>query len=109
MTPQRNEVGVLPAPPISREPLATLPARLLAAGYKYRRLICWNYACFDTGEGHEDDWELMKALASDQGEWFSWELVNDPKELGSWHVSGYQPVAFESQKVLLRELALEES
>ena len=86
-------------PAIPREPASTLPERLIAAGYKYRRLIVWDGVCRDT-----HGWDDMKAIADDQGPDISWEIVDQRQRCASWHVSGCLPVIFESRDVLSRQL-----
>ena len=77
------------APIIQREPLITLPQRLIDQGFKYRRLICWDRVCF---EQHE--WDAMAACASAQGTEYSWEIVCDAEGTASWHVGRHDAVHF---------------
>ncbi|KAI5361758.1 Putative F-box domain-containing protein [Septoria linicola] len=86
-------------PTIPREPLSTLRERLLAEGYKYRRLIVWNGVC---RSGH--DWEEMQSIADDQGDMISWEITNREQRCASWHVSGCLPMKYKSSEVLKRQL-----
>ncbi|KAF2166322.1 hypothetical protein M409DRAFT_23513 [Zasmidium cellare ATCC 36951] len=89
-------------PDIAREPYETLRERLLSAGYKYRRLICWDSVC---GKNHE--WQDMLDLADNQGDMMSWEIVSNRDKTASWHVSGFLPMSYKSSEVLKRELPLE--
>lgn len=82
---------------IAREPLATLPNRLLARGIKYRRLICWQSVCMDQHAGEE-----MRSYAVNQGSNMSWELVSDAANQGSWHVGGCDMAVFTADSVLMR-------
>lgn len=82
---------------IAREPLATLPNRLLAPGIKYRRLICWQSVCMD-----QHAWEEMRSYAVNQGSNMSWELVSDAANQGSWHVGGCDMAVFTADSVLMR-------
>ncbi|CZT15321.1 uncharacterized protein RCC_12043 [Ramularia collo-cygni] len=88
---------------IPRDPAATLPARLVAQGYRYRRLICWDGFCQDGAR-----WEDMQALASAQGEDISWEIISAQDNRGSWHVSGCLPTIYPAKEVLERQLAEDE-
>lgn len=90
-------------PPIAREPYETLPRRLLSAGYRYRRLICWDSIC-----GGKHEWQDMLELADNQGDMISWEIVSDRDKTASWHVSGCLPMSYKANDVLKRELPLEE-
>lgn len=82
------------APTIQREPLVTLPQRLIDQGFKYRRLICWAGVCF----GHHD-WDAMAPLASAQGTEYSWEIVNDVEDKASWHVGRHDAIHFKATDV----------
>lgn len=86
-------------PTIPREPYDTLRDRLLAAGYRYRRLICWNEVCC---RSHE--WSDMLELVGNQGDMISWEILSYPDKSGSWHVSGCLPISYPASDVLKREL-----
>lgn len=90
-------------PPIAREPYETLPYRLTSAGYRYRRLICWNSVC---GENHE--WQDMLEHADNQGDMISWELVSNRDDTANWHVSGCLPMSYKASDVLKREPLMEE-
>jgi hypothetical protein len=81
-------------PTIQREPLVTLPQRLIDQGFKYRRLICWAGVCF----GHHD-WDAMAPLASAQGIGYSWEIVRHVEDKASWHVGRYDAVSFKATDV----------
>lgn len=96
---RHSDCGEVSYPTISREPEATLPIRLIEAGYRYRRLICWDGLCRSGGQ-----WEEMQDLANAQGEKISWEIVSAQEDCGSWHVSGSLPVTFTSEAVLERQL-----
>lgn len=82
--------------PIAREPLATLPNRLLGRGIKYRRLICWQGVCMD-----QHGWEDMASYAVNQGSNMSWELVGDAANQGSWHVGESDMAVFTADSVLM--------
>ena len=77
-------------PDLPETPVNTLPQRLMAAGYRYRRLI-FNGHC----RGLEA-WDKMEALAKHQRAMISWELLYnhhvDSKAV--WLVSGCAPVEF---------------
>ena len=83
------------APHIQREPLVTLPQRLIDQGFKYRRLICWGEVCFDW-----HDWDAMAAHASAQGTEYSWEIVSDVENKASWHVGMHDAVHFKATDVI---------
>ena len=95
---QKRYAGGAPRdyPTVPREPLDTLPARLQAEGYKYRRVMCRQGVC---REAHE--WTDMFEYADTQSGDVSWELMQALSEEGSWHVSGCLPVKFRSDDVLL--------
>lgn len=95
--------GGLKYPVVARAPEETLPTRVMADGYRYRRLICWDGFCRDGGK-----WEDMQALASLQGEMISWEIISAQDECGSWHLSGSLPVIYSSEAVLERQLVMGE-
>ncbi|KAK5125257.1 hypothetical protein LTR85_000933 [Meristemomyces frigidus] len=80
---------------LSLEPYGTLPSRVLAEGYKYRRLICWHAVC---REAHA--WHDMIDAASDQGSSLSWEMVYPPEDRASWHVSGCLRLLYSADDVL---------
>lgn len=90
-------------PTIPRDPYETLPQRLLSAGYRYRRLICWDSIC---GDNHE--WQDMLELADNQGDMISWEIVGNRDKTASWHVSGCLPMSYKASDVLKRELSVGE-
>lgn len=96
----QDDRGELRFPVMPREPAETLPARVMAEGCRYRRLICWDGFCRDGGK-----WEEMQDLASLQGEGISWEITSAQDECSSWHLSGCLPVMYSSDAVLERELA----
>ncbi|KAK5686181.1 hypothetical protein LTS10_002296 [Elasticomyces elasticus] len=83
-------------PAIARNPVDTLPGRLQAAGYKYRRLICWHGICRDAHKWHD-----MRETAVSIEEDVSWELIMG-KHMGSWHVGGCLPVKFHADEELSR-------
>lgn len=97
--PKKPRSRDLDFPTIPHEPLFTLPQRLLAEGYKYRRLIVWNGVC---RSGH--DWEEMQSIADDQGDLISWEITSREQRCASWHVSGCLPMKYKSSEVLKRQL-----
>lgn len=82
-------------PNIQREPLETLPQRLIAQGFKYRRLICWYGICFE-----QHDWEAMISYASVQGAGYSWEIICDEADQASWHVGEHDAVHFVAGDVI---------
>jgi hypothetical protein len=82
------------APTIQREPLVTLPQRLIDQGFKYRRLICWAGVCF----AHHE-WDAMAPLASAQGAEYSWEIVDHVEDKASWHVGRRDAVHFKATDV----------
>ena len=82
------------APTIEREPLVTLPQRLIDQGFKYRRLICWEGVCFE-----QHDWDEMAPCAGSQGTEYSWEIVNDFEDKASWHVGKHDAVHFKATDV----------
>ncbi|KAK4497257.1 hypothetical protein PRZ48_011707 [Zasmidium cellare] len=90
-------------PDIAQEPYETLRDRLLSAGYRYRRLICWDSVC---GENHE--WQDMLELADNQGDMVSWEIVSNRDKTASWHLSGCLPMTYKASDVLKRQLPVEE-
>ncbi|SMY28670.1 unnamed protein product [Zymoseptoria tritici ST99CH_1A5] len=103
-TKQHNDEQTRTAPLMSLLPTNTLQRRLETAGYRYRRLICWDDDCFHRA----GEWDTVRALASDQGEMISWEVIpNIEGENASWHLAGYHPVAFARGEVLARELVLD--
>lgn len=83
------------APTIQREPLMTLPQRLIDQGFKYRRLICWEGVCFE-----QHDWDEMAPCAGAQGTEYSWEIVNDTEDKASWHVGKHDAVYFKATDVI---------
>ncbi|KAK3075595.1 hypothetical protein LTR53_000933 [Teratosphaeriaceae sp. CCFEE 6253] len=90
-------------PVIPREPLETLPQRLVGAGYKYRRLISWHGIC-----GHAHQWHEMRDAAAMMREGaVSWELLC-PGHVGSWHVEGCLAVKFDTSKDVMRRPFLSE-
>jgi len=76
-------------PSIPLHPRDRLQERVLAEGYKYRKLTCWHGVC---RKAH--DWEKMSSLANGQTGNHSWLLLYPDKYSGSWHLSGYSPVKF---------------
>lgn len=85
----------LELPDIPEAPINTLPQRLVAAGYRYRRLI-FNGYCRGV-----DRWDNMETLAKHQGEKISWELLRDELEPKAvWLVSGCAPVEFSVQSAI---------
>ena len=83
------------APTIQREPLMTLPQRLIDHGFKYRHLICWEGVCFE-----QHDWDEMAPCAGAQGTEYSWEIVNDTEDKASWHVGKHDAVHFRATDVI---------
>lgn len=89
---ERVNINELELPDVPENPVNTLPQRLMAAGYRYRRLI-FNEFCRDT-----DGWDKMADLAGNQGEKISWELLcDDYNSKAVWLVSGCAPVEFSAQ------------
>ncbi|KAK4540903.1 hypothetical protein LTR36_008845 [Oleoguttula mirabilis] len=82
-------------PPVSLEPYVTLPSRILAEGYRYRRLVCWHAVCRDAHA-----WQDMIDTASEQGSNISWDMVYPPEDRASWHVSGCLPLLYTADEVL---------
>jgi hypothetical protein len=82
------------APGIQREPLMTLPQRLIDQGFKYRRLICWGGVCFE-----RHNWDVMTACAGAQSSEYSWEIINDLENTASWHVGKHDAVYFKATDV----------
>lgn len=83
------------APGIPREPLMTLPQRLIDQGFQYRRLICWEGICYE-----HHDWNAMAPCAGAQGTEYSWEIVNDVLNKASWHVGLHDAVHFRGTSVV---------
>jgi hypothetical protein len=81
-------------PTILREPLATLPQRLVDQGFKYRRLISLFEVCYQ-----QHNWDAMVSCASAQGTEYSWEIVSDRENKASWHVGMHDAVHFEATDV----------
>lgn len=91
--PESLSAHELELPDIAAAPVNTLPQRLMAAGYRYRRLI-FNEFCLDD-DRDDERWEEMANVAGSQGEKISWELLHDGrKPNGLWAVSGCAPVEF---------------
>ncbi|KAF2481932.1 hypothetical protein BDY17DRAFT_174168 [Neohortaea acidophila] len=94
-------------PSLSREPLNTLPQRLKAEGYRYRRLT-FTHFCSDV-----ERWDQMAALGERQDEKVSWELIYDAdvveKEQAAWFVSDRAPVHFGVRSVMDRKFEVDRS
>jgi hypothetical protein len=86
-------------PAISLEPANTLPQRVIAEGYRYRRLHLYSGIC---REAH--DWDDMVALAVDQRGDFGWELLSEPEDRAVWCVSGCAPVECSFEEAITRPL-----
>lgn len=91
-------------PGIPQEPHETLPERLIAAGYRYRRLITWHGVCRSAHRWYE----MMETADGQDARGVSWELLHPPEEHGSWHVSGCARIDFNANDVLQRPLAVKE-
>lgn len=87
-------LGQRGAPADQREPLVTLPQRLIGQGSKYRRIIYWFEVCY---EQHICD--AMAACASAQGTEYSWEVVSDSEDKASWHVGMHEAIHFKASDV----------
>ena len=87
-------------PTIALEPYGTLPERLVAERYKYRRLICWHGVCRDA-HGWHDMLDAADVLQDD----VSWEMLYPPEDRGSWHVSGCLPLRYSASDVLSKPFA----
>ena len=83
------------APTIQREPLMTLPQRLIDQGFRYRRLICWEGVCFE-----QHGWDEMAPCAGAQGVEYSWVIVNDYENKASWHLGKHDAVHFKATDVI---------
>ena len=86
-------------PTIPLEPANTLPQRVLAAGYRYRRLILYGGICRGAHE-----WDDMVALAADQRGNVGWELLSEPEDRAVWCVSGCAPVECSFEEAMSRPL-----
>ncbi|KXS97194.1 hypothetical protein AC578_884 [Pseudocercospora eumusae] len=100
---KRDRVEPRKHPHVPYAPPGTLPDRLIAEGYRHRRLIVWDGIC---RESH--DWREMKQAADDQGERVSWEMVGSAENCASWHIDGCLPLEYPSDDVLERELTRSE-
>ena len=78
----------LELPQIPKDPVNTLPQHLIAAGYRYRRLIFYS-VCRDAHK-----WDEMAALSADQGDYTSWQILLESDEKAMWFVGGCLPVEF---------------
>lgn len=99
----RDSRQALGPPLIAREPLGTLPYRIIDSGFRYRRLIRWTGSCselYGNLEDELDDWDLMTASASAQGAEYSWEIIDHENNVASWHVGGHDTVHFSADDVL---------
>lgn len=74
-------------PQIAQEPFDTLQTRLIAEGYRYRRLITYDEIC---REAHT--WDEMINLATRQEGNIIWEILGKVEEKAAWCVGGYAPV-----------------
>ena len=92
--PAQTYTEPLEFPPIPAEPLDTLPQRLMAAGYRYRRLLFYGIC----RGAHK--WEEMAALACEQGGNISWELLSEPDDKAVWCVSQCLPVEFSTEAAM---------
>ncbi|EME77565.1 uncharacterized protein MYCFIDRAFT_179081 [Pseudocercospora fijiensis CIRAD86] len=99
---KRDRVEPRTHPHIPYTPPSTLPDRLIAEGYRHRRLIVWHGIC---RESH--DWREMKIAADDQGERVSWEIVSSGDDCASWHVDGCLALGYQGGDVLVREGGVE--
>ncbi|KAK1054058.1 hypothetical protein LTR33_014304 [Friedmanniomyces endolithicus] len=90
-------------PAFPREPVETLPARLMAQGYKYRRLISWHGVC----RGAHKWGDMREAAADMRQEDVSWVLVS-PNQADSWQMPGCLAVERLANEELLRVFAEEE-
>lgn len=97
--PARIDCAPLELPDIPEEPLKTLPERLMAAGYRYRRVI-FSEICRGAHE-----WDEMATLASNQSDNVSWEILfdNQDNSAGLWAVSGSLPVEFDVRAAMAAE------
>ena len=84
-------------PTISLEPANTLSQRVLAEGYRYRRLHLYSGICRGA-----HDWDDMVALAVDQQGDFGWELLSEPEDRAVWCVSGCAPVECSFEEAMAR-------
>ncbi|KAK0345140.1 hypothetical protein LTR91_025891 [Friedmanniomyces endolithicus] len=90
-------------PAFPREPVETLPARLMAQGYKYRRLISWHGVC----RGAHKWGDMREAAADMRQEDVSWVLVS-PNQADCWQMPGCLAVERLANEELLRVFAEEE-
>ncbi|KAK0364388.1 hypothetical protein LTR91_024866 [Friedmanniomyces endolithicus] len=90
-------------PAFPREPVETLPARLMAQGYKYRRLISWHGVCRGTHKWHD----MRETAANMQQERVSWVLVS-PNQADTWQMPGCLAVERLANEELLRGFTEEE-
>ncbi|KAK5114342.1 hypothetical protein LTR62_002594 [Meristemomyces frigidus] len=93
----RYDEAEMTYPDIPFEPYNTLPERVVAAGYKYRRLICWHDIC-----RHTHSWDDVLEAAENMGENLSWDLLSRHDETGSWRVSGYLAMETKGKEILQR-------
>jgi len=83
-------------PSIPLHPIGTLSDRVLSEKYRMRRLICWHGIC---RRAHL--WEDMVGGEKGASGEVSWLMLYPPKDLGSWHFSGYSPVTFDANEALM--------
>lgn len=96
----RDPQRTLGPPNIAREPLDTLPKRLIDQGFKYRRLIRYIQMCSAWTGDEPDDWNLMTASAGEQGAEYSWEIIDVETNVASWYVGEHDAVHFSADDVV---------
>ena len=91
-------------PSISLQPYNTLSQRMVADGYRHRRMVLYEGIC--RGAHSFDD---FVSLASEQGENISWEFLSEMDERAVWCVSGCLPVEFDWESAMAQPLVGEET